>query len=172
MVTVFSLNSRNQHQRSDDNDEDMLTDQIVNPGEVISEDPGYMRGHGSFGGRALISSLSGRVERVNRLICVEPMKSRYNGEVGDVVIGRIVSVGTKKWLVDTNSRQYSSLQLSSISLPGGVLRRKLESDELQMRNYLVEGDAICVSLNVALYVFRMSNIFIPFLSILYVVLNL
>jgi exosome complex component RRP4 len=121
--------------------------QIVNPGETITSDAAYMRGHGSYSapGNTLLSSLSGRVERVNKLICVEPLKSRYNGEVGDVVIGRIVEVGTKRWKVDTNSRQHSALMLSSISLPGGVLRRKLESDELQMRNYLVEGDVICVS---------------------------
>lgn len=32
--------------------------------------------------------------------------------------------------------------LSSINLPGGVQRRKLESDELQMRNYFAEGDLL------------------------------
>jgi len=32
--------------------------------------------------------------------------------------------------------------LSSINLPGGVQRRKLESDELQMRNFFTEGDLL------------------------------
>lgn len=32
--------------------------------------------------------------------------------------------------------------LSSINLPGGVQRRKLESDELQMRTYFQEGDLL------------------------------
>lgn len=32
--------------------------------------------------------------------------------------------------------------LGSVNLPGGVLRRKSESDELQMRNFLKEGDLL------------------------------
>ena len=32
--------------------------------------------------------------------------------------------------------------LSSINLPGGVQRRKLESDELQMRTFFQEGDLL------------------------------
>jgi exosome complex component RRP4 len=32
--------------------------------------------------------------------------------------------------------------LSSVNLPGGVQRRKLESDELQMRNFFEEGDLL------------------------------
>lgn len=47
--------------------------------------------------------------------------SRYAGEVGDVVVGRIVEVQQKRWKVDTFSRLESVLLLSSINLPGGVL---------------------------------------------------
>ena len=32
--------------------------------------------------------------------------------------------------------------LSSVNLPGGVQRRKLESDELQMRTFFEEGDLL------------------------------
>lgn len=32
------------------------------------------------------------------------------------------------------------LQLSSVNLPGGVQRRKVESDALKMREFLAEGD--------------------------------
>lgn len=46
---------------------------------------------------------------------------RYNGEIGDVVVGRIVEVGQKRWKVETNSRLDSVLQLSSVNLPGGEL---------------------------------------------------
>lgn len=49
---------------------------------------------------------------------------RYGGEIGDVVIGRVVDVQQKRWKVDTNSRLYSNLLLSSINLPGGEVRRK------------------------------------------------
>ena len=41
----------------------------------------------------MIASLCGVVERVNKLISVSPMKSRYVPKIGDVVIGRVTDVG-------------------------------------------------------------------------------
>ncbi|KAG1957700.1 exosome complex component RRP4 [Pimephales promelas] len=90
----------------------------------------------------LTASVAGQVERVNKLICVKPLKTRYNGEVGDVVVGRITEVQQKRWKVETNSRLDSVLLLSSVNLPGGELRRRSTQDELAMRDYLQEGDLI------------------------------
>lgn len=116
---------------------------IVSPGDVITEDTGYMRGHGTYvDGEKLIASVAGIVERVNKLICVRPFKTRYNGEVGDVVVGRITEVGQKRWKVETFSRLDSVLLLSSVNLPGGELRRRSAEDELMMRHFLAEGDLI------------------------------
>lgn len=116
---------------------------IVSPGDVITEDTGYMRGHGTYAdGDKLIASVAGIVERVNKLICVRPFKTRYNGEVGDVVVGRITEVGQKRWKVETFSRLDSVLLLSSVNLPGGELRRRSAEDELMMRHFLAEGDLI------------------------------
>lgn len=116
---------------------------IVSPGDVITEDTGYMRGHGTYiDGDKLIASVAGVVERVNKLICVRPFKTRYNGEVGDVVVGRITEVGQKRWKVETFSKQDSVLLLSSVNLPGGELRRRSAEDELMMRHFLAEGDLI------------------------------
>nr|CAD7401036.1 unnamed protein product [Timema poppensis] len=70
---------------------------------------------------ALTASVSGVVEQVNKLISVKPIKTRYNGEIGDVVVGRITEVQQKRWKVDTNSRLDSVLLLSSVNLPGGEL---------------------------------------------------
>jgi len=67
------------------------------------------------------SSVAGVVEQVNKLICVKPLKSRYEGEVGDVVVGRVVEVQQKRWKIDTNSKTDSVLLLSSVNLPGGEL---------------------------------------------------
>lgn len=61
------------------------------------------------------------MEQIGRLISIKPLKSRYNGEVGDVVVGRILEVTQKRWKVDTNSRLDSILLLSSVNLPGGEL---------------------------------------------------
>eukprot|EP00842_Homolaphlyctis_polyrhiza_P003205 jgi/Hompol1/3886/HPOL_003382-RA len=103
----------------------------------------FMRGHGTFTQEdSLVASVAGFVERVNKLVSVRPIKSRYNGEIGDVVVGRITELGAKRWKVDIKGRQDAVLMLSSINLPGGVQRRKSESDELQMRTFFAEGDMI------------------------------
>jgi len=82
------------------------------------------------------------IERVNKLVIVRAIKTRYNPEVGDLVVGRITEVQPRRWKVDANSRQDAVLMLSSVNLPGGVQRRKLESDELQMRLFFEEGDLL------------------------------
>lgn len=117
--------------------------QYVSPGDVITTDVGFMRGHGTYiENDELKASVAGVVERVNKLISVRPLKTRYNGEIGDVVVGRVVEVQQRRWIVDTNSRLNSILLLSSANLPGGELRRRSATDELLMRQYLSEGDLI------------------------------
>lgn len=69
--------------------------------------------------------MAGFKEEVNKLISIRPLKSRYNGEIGDVVVGRIIDVQQKRWRVDTNSRLDSVLLLSSVNLPGGELVRNI-----------------------------------------------
>ncbi|KAF7688580.1 hypothetical protein HF521_013387 [Silurus meridionalis] len=117
---------------------------LVVPGDVITSDTGFMRGHGTYmDDEKLTASVAGEVERVNKLICVRPLKTRFNGEVGDVIVGRITEVcSAKRWKVETNSRLDSVLLLSSVNLPGGELRRRSAEDELSMRDYLQEGDLI------------------------------
>ncbi|ORX36871.1 putative exosome complex exonuclease rrp4 [Kockovaella imperatae] len=116
---------------------------IVSPGEIITSSKEYMRGHGTYvDEEQVVSSLSGTIERVNKLVSVKALKQRYTPEVGDLVIGRIVEVGSMRWRVDANARQDAVLMLSSVNLPGGVQRRKIESDALKMREFLAEGDLL------------------------------
>jgi len=124
-------------------DDDREPGHLVSPGDVITRDQGYMRGHGTYMEQdVLFASVAGVVERVNKLISVTPVKTRYNGEIGDVVVGRIVEVQQKRWKVEINSRLDAVLMLSSVNLPGGELRRRSAEDELMMRRYLEEGDLI------------------------------
>ncbi|KAK0733270.1 hypothetical protein B0T26DRAFT_635851 [Lasiosphaeria miniovina] len=119
--------------------------EIVTPGEVITDDPQWMRGHGTYVAPAttsIISSVAGTVTRTNKLLSVRPLRARYTPEVGDLVVGRIVEVQAKRWRVDVGSTQLASLPLSAINLPGGILRKRTETDELQIRTFFAEGDLL------------------------------
>jgi exosome complex component RRP4 len=116
---------------------------ITSPGEVISSSQTYMRGHGTYIDKdEIVAAVTGTIQRVNKLISVRALRSRYNPEIGDLVVGRITEVAARRWKVDAHGRQDAILMLSSINLPGGIQRRKLESDELQMRNFFEEGDLL------------------------------
>lgn len=51
---------------------------LVIPGEVITDDPTCMRGHGTYlvDGK-LIASVAGIVERTGKLVSVKALRSRY-----------------------------------------------------------------------------------------------
>jgi len=117
---------------------------LVAPGDVVPSDSTSMRGHGTYynSDNQLTASVAGFVSKINKLVRVQPLKSRYNGETGDVVVGRVIEVQQRRWIVDTNSRLDSVLLLSSVNLPGGEQRRRQVEDELSMRDYLQEGDLI------------------------------
>lgn len=86
--------------------------------------------------------MAGTILRVNKLLSVKPLRGRYPPVIGDHVVGRITEVGNKRWKVDIGGSQEAVLMLGSVNLPGGVLRRKSDSDELQMRKLLKEGDLL------------------------------
>ncbi|KAG8725662.1 exosome non-catalytic core subunit rrp4 [Ceratobasidium sp. 428] len=104
-----------------DDELNSTSSRLTSPGEMITSSQSFMRGHGTFvEDEQVIASVAGTVERVNKLVSVKPVKSRYTPEVGDLVVGRISEVQNKRWKVDVNSRQDGLLLLSSVNLPGGV----------------------------------------------------
>lgn len=119
---------------------------VVTPGEVITKDSrNVLRGHGTYVDprtEYLHACVCGVVERVNKLVTVRPLRSRYNADIGDVVVGRVTEVGNNRWRVDVQGRQDAILLLSSVNLPGGVQRRKTYEDQLNMRQLYVENDLI------------------------------
>ena len=92
-------------------------------------------------GPQIIASVTGYVERVNKLITIRPHLQRYIPEVGDVVVGRVNGILDKKWILDINARQSGTLQISAINLPGGQ-RKRTDEDALQMRAILKESDLV------------------------------
>ncbi|KAI6124605.1 hypothetical protein EV401DRAFT_1856604 [Pisolithus croceorrhizus] len=155
---MFSFSQRPEHdqlaratQRPDVREDDVMNVddletgeyRLTCPGETITSAHDFMRGHGTYvDDELVVASVAGTVQRVNKLVTVRAARSRYNAEVGDLVVGRITEVQPRRWKVDANSRQDAVLMLSSVNLPGGVQRRKLESDELQMRTFFEEGDLL------------------------------
>ncbi|KAK1824174.1 Exosome complex component rrp4 [Friedmanniomyces endolithicus] len=102
---------------------------ILTPGQTVTDDPQWMRGHGTFAetsGTAIRSTLAGTLQKTNKLLSIVPLRARYTPEIGDLVIGRIVEVQSRRWKVDVAAPLLAHLPLSSINLPGGVLR-KLQS---------------------------------------------
>jgi exosome complex component RRP4 len=131
---------------SDDDDLPTSTStSIVTPGEPITSDPQWMRGHGTYippSTSTITSTVAGHLHKTNKLLSVQPLRARYTPEIGDLVVGRIVSVQTKKWSVDIAAPMLASLPLSAINLPGGILRRRTAVDELNIRTFFSEGDLL------------------------------
>ncbi|KAJ3347333.1 exosome non-catalytic core subunit rrp4 [Entophlyctis luteolus] len=124
-------------------DEPTSVRHLITPGETVTSDSAFMRGHGTYNdGENLVGTVVGTAERINKLISVKPFRTRYSGEIGDVVVGRISEISQKRWKVDIGARQDAALLLAAVNLPGGELRRRSESDQLQMRQLLSEGDLI------------------------------
>ncbi|KAI0972351.1 hypothetical protein F4678DRAFT_430055 [Xylaria arbuscula] len=121
------------------------SDVIVTPGEVITEDPQWMRGHGTYTTiepPAIVSSVAGTLAKTNKLLSVRPLRARYTPEIGDLVVGRIVEVQSRRWRVDVGAALLAQLPLSAINLPGGIQRRRTETDELQIRTFFSEGELL------------------------------
>jgi exosome complex component RRP4 len=86
--------------------------------------------------------VAGTVQKTNKLLSVHPLRARYTPEIGDLVVGRIVEVQSRRWKVDVAAPLLAQLPLSAINLPGGILRRRTSADELQIRTFFSEGDLL------------------------------
>lgn len=53
---------------------------------------------------------------MNKLVSVLPLKSRYLGEQGDVVIGRVVEIVNKKWKVEVEGYDFAYLHINAVKL--------------------------------------------------------
>lgn len=104
-----------------------------------------IRGHGTYIATAsteIVATVAGTVQKTNKLLSVRPLRARYTPEIGDLVVGRIIEVQPKRWRVDVGAPVLAGLPLSAINLPGGILRKRTETDELQIRTFFSEGDLL------------------------------
>ncbi|GMH46101.1 hypothetical protein BSKO_14065 [Bryopsis sp. KO-2023] len=122
-----------------------LSPTFVCVGDIIETDAeeGFLKGHGTqIVEEQLVATICGVLERINKLVSVRPLKSRYAAETGDVVVGRVSAIHRRNWKIDLNGRVDAQLGLSAVILPGGILRRRTVEDELNMRSVFREGDLI------------------------------
>jgi exosome complex component RRP4 len=90
----------------------------------------------------IIASVLGKVNTISKLVTVIPSKFPYVPEVGDVIIGRIISVEKKLWRVNLNAQREGILNLTAINLPQGEQRIRNEEDQMSMRIYFKENDLL------------------------------
>lgn len=121
-----------------------LRPQLVCPGDVVTAEPGTLRGKGVLEREdgKLVATMCGVVEQVNKLLYVRPLKHRYGGSVGDVVVGRVVEVQSERWMVEIGTAMLANLHLGAVNLPGNVQRRRTDEDALRMRELFEENDLI------------------------------
>lgn len=81
-------------------------------------------------------------------------RTRYSPELGDVVVGRVVEVQTRRWAIEMGAQTQTALQLSAVQLPGGAQRRRTADDELNMRQLFQEGDVIVAEVRSFLAIIR------------------
>ena len=86
--------------------------------------------------------MAGTLSKTNKLLSVRPLRARYTPEIGDLVVGRIVEVQARRWRVDVGAALLAQLPLSAVNLPGGIQRRRTETDELQIRTFFSEGELL------------------------------
>jgi exosome complex component RRP4 len=87
---------------------------IITPGQTVTDDPQWMRGHGTFAAdesSEIRSTLAGTLQKTNKLLSVVPLRARYTPEIGDLVIGRIVEVQSRRWKVDVAAPLLANLLL-------------------------------------------------------------
>lgn len=124
---------------------------IVTPGEIILKNAdAVLTGHGTYVDEKnrLIASVCGYLEKIDKLITVKPLKARYVGAIGDVVVGRITKLeeSKKRWKIDIQGRTDAILQLSSVNLGASMQRRKTVQDTLKMRTIYQENDLIAAEI--------------------------
>lgn len=115
------------------------------PGEIICDEEDFIRGHGTQKineAKKIHSTIYGSTKVINKLISVIPINNlHYQPEIGDVVVGRVTEILQKKWKIKINS-DFATLNLSSITLPNLEQRKKIESDEIRMREYFDLNDVL------------------------------
>ncbi|CAD8054599.1 unnamed protein product [Paramecium primaurelia] len=120
--------------------------EVFLPGDLLSDETGFISGTNTYEEQGKIfSSTTGTINQTNKLIMIKPIKCSYQPQIGEIVIGQIVQIRDKKWIVNIGSSSEATLHLNSTYLP--EQRQKTEDDEMNMRQIFSENDLICAEVH-------------------------
>ncbi|CDI78031.1 exosome complex exonuclease, putative [Eimeria acervulina] len=131
-----------QQQRSSSSSSSSSSSKVVLPGEPLHIGEGFLLGLNTYVDNGVPrASVCGVVQTVNRLVYVRALKSRYEANVGDVVIGRVTDIANGKWYLDVGAARLAVLSVAAVCLD--VQRRRDDADVLIMRSMFQSADLLC-----------------------------
>lgn len=105
------------------------------PGETIVNGDDFLPGDGARReGKNILASRYGLAETTNKLVRVIPLSGAYVPRRGNVIIGTVVGVTFKGWLIDFGSHQNGFLNVTEV--PRYIGRGEL-------RDHFDFGDTVC-----------------------------
>lgn len=108
---------------------------IVVPGEIIISGDNFLPGDGTRReGQDIVSSRYGLADVSEKVVKIIPLAGIYTPRRGNVIVGQVVNVTFRGWVIDFDSHFNGFLPLTEVP-------RFVNKGEL--RNYLDFGDVIC-----------------------------
>ncbi|SBT31178.1 exosome complex component RRP4, putative (RRP4) [Plasmodium ovale wallikeri] len=119
---------------------------LVLPGEAILEkkDKGrFLKGSGLYEeDEKFYACILGTVNYINKLVYVEPLRGKYTGAVGDLLVGKIKDINNDKWVVEIGSYCRAQLSISQTNISLFSQRIRLYNDVINMINIYKPNDII------------------------------
>ncbi len=114
-------------------------DELVTPGDLISEEEDVRPGTGVYKSNSKIySKYVGSVRYRDGKVYVTPMSGRYIPEEGDIVIGEVSRVSYSSWNVDLDSPYEGMLKIDT------AVDEYIDLDEDELTDYYDVGDAVVI----------------------------
>lgn len=114
-------------------------DELVTPGDLISEEEDVRPGTGVYQTNSKIySKYIGSVRYTDGKVYVTPMSGRYIPEEGDIVIGEVSRVSYSSWNIDLDSPYEGMLKIDT------AVDEYIDLDEDELTDYYDVGDAVVV----------------------------
>ncbi|CDO62751.1 exosome complex component RRP4, putative [Plasmodium reichenowi] len=119
---------------------------LVLPGECVldkNDKDRFLKGGGLYEEDDMFHAcILGRVNYINKLIYVEPLKGKYTGSVGDLLVGKIKDISNDKWIVEIGSYCRAFLSISQTNISIFSQRIRLYNDVINMIHIYKPDDII------------------------------